>query len=95
MVPRRAVRVLAPGPTWSTARRACAASRSSWASTCRSSRGVGSVGDLLTHLAGQIPTTGSVFLWEGLRFPVLEAYARHLVRVRVDRTSDESTIADG
>nr|WP_293257962.1 transporter associated domain-containing protein [Nannocystis sp.] len=57
--------------------------------------GVGSVGDLLTHLAGQIPTTGSVFLWEGLRFRVLEAYARHLVRVRVDRTSDESTIADG
>ncbi len=57
--------------------------------------GVGSVGDLLAHLGGQIPTTGSVFLWEGLRFRVLEADARHLVRVRVDRPSDESTLADG
>ena len=50
--------------------------------------GVGSVGDLLTHLAGQIPGTGSVFLWEGLRFRVMEADARHLVRVRVDRPSE-------
>ena len=56
--------------------------------------GVGSVGDLLTHLGGQIPTTGSVFLWEGLRFRVLEADARHLVRVRVDRPTDDSTLAD-
>ena len=57
--------------------------------------GVGSVGDLLTHLGGQIPTTGSVFLWEGLRFRVLEADARHLVRVRVDRPTDDSALADG
>ena len=57
--------------------------------------GVGSVGDLLTHLAGQIPNAGSVFLWEGLRFRVLEADARHVVRVRVDRpTGEDSTLAD-
>jgi CBS domain containing-hemolysin-like protein len=57
--------------------------------------GVGSVGDLLTHLAGQIPNAGSVFLWEGLRFRVMEADARHLVRVRVDRPVEgDSTLAD-
>jgi putative hemolysin len=51
--------------------------------------GAGSVGDLLTHLAGQIPVAGSVFFWEGLRFRVLEADARHVVRVRVDRPTGE------
>jgi CBS domain containing-hemolysin-like protein len=57
--------------------------------------GVGSVGDLLTHLAGQIPNAGSVFLWEGLRFRVMEADARHLVRVRVDRPAEgDSALAD-
>jgi CBS domain containing-hemolysin-like protein len=48
-----------------------------------------SVGDLLTHLAGQIPPAGSVFVWEGLRFRVIEADARHVVRVRVDRPAGE------
>jgi putative hemolysin len=56
--------------------------------------GVGSVGDLLTHLAGQIPNAGSVFLWEGLRFRVLEADARHLVRVRVDRPTGDDPLPD-
>jgi len=51
--------------------------------------GAGSVGDLLTHLGGQIPVAGSVFFWEGLRFRVTEADARHVVRVRVDRPSSE------
>jgi CBS domain containing-hemolysin-like protein len=52
--------------------------------------GVISVGDLLTYLAGQIPIAGSVFVWEGLRFGVLEADARHVIRVRIEPTgSDE------
>lgn len=54
----------------------------------------GSVGDLLTHLGGQIPVAGSVFFWEGLRFRVLEADARHVVRVRVDRPSSEEPAED-
>ncbi len=56
--------------------------------------GAGRVGDLLTHLAGQIPVAGSVFFWEGLRFRVLEADARHVVRVRVDRPSGEDPAED-
>lgn len=53
--------------------------------------GVISVGDLLTHLAGQIPIAGSVFVWEGLRFGILEADVRHVIRVRVEPTGgDES-----
>jgi len=56
--------------------------------------GAGSVGDLLTHLGGQIPVAGSVFFWEGLRFRVLEADARHVVRVRVDRPSSEEPAED-
>ena len=57
--------------------------------------GAGSVGDLLTHLAGQIPGAGSVFLWEGLRFRVLEADARHVIRVRVDRPTGEDPTDTG
>lgn len=53
--------------------------------------GVISVGDVLTHLAGQIPIAGSVFVWEGLRFKVLEADARHVVRVRVEHTGGDDT----
>ena len=34
-----------------------------------------------------VTNAGSVFLWEGLRFRVMEADARHLVRVRVDKAS--------
>jgi len=57
--------------------------------------GVISVGDLLTYLAGQIPIAGSVFVWEGLRFGVLEADARHVIRVRVEPTGgDESSDDD-
>ncbi|MBZ5714458.1 hemolysin family protein [Nannocystis pusilla] len=53
--------------------------------------GVISVGDLLTYLAGQIPIAGSVFVWEGLRFVVLEADARHVIRIRVEPSGgDES-----
>lgn len=48
-----------------------------------------SIGDLLTHLAGQIPIAGSIFVWENLRFRVLEADARHVIRVRVDRPTGE------
>ena len=47
--------------------------------------GVVSIGDLLTHLAGQIPIAGSVFVWEGLRFKVLAADARHVIRVSVEQ----------
>jgi putative hemolysin len=48
-----------------------------------------SIGDLLTHLAGQIPIAGSIFVWEAMRFRVLEADARHVIRVRVDRPTGE------
>lgn len=51
--------------------------------------GVISVGDLLTNLAGQIPIAGSVFVWEGLRFKVLEADPRHVIRVRVELTGGD------
>lgn len=47
--------------------------------------GVHSIGDLLTHLAGQIPIAGSVFVWEGLRFKVVAADARHVIRVSVEQ----------
>ncbi|XWX15700.1 transporter associated domain-containing protein [Nannocystis pusilla] len=56
--------------------------------------GVISVGDLLTHLAGQIPIAGSVFVWEGLRFRVLEADARHVIRVRVEPTGGDEADDD-
>ncbi len=51
--------------------------------------GVISVGDLLTHLAGQIPIAGSVFVWEGLRFKVIEADPRHVIRIRVELTGGD------
>jgi putative hemolysin len=47
--------------------------------------GVDSVGDLLTQLAGQMPTRGSVFVYEGLRFKVLTADDRRVIRVSVER----------
>ena len=53
-----------------------------------------SIGDLLTHLAGQIPIAGSIFVWEALRFRVLEADARHVIRVRVDRPTSEDQNGD-
>lgn len=56
--------------------------------------GVDSVGDLLTQLAGQMPTTGSVFVYEGVRFKVLAANARRVIRVsaeliEIDSNDDE------
>jgi putative hemolysin len=53
-----------------------------------------SVGDLLTHLAGSIPIAGSIFVWETIRFRVLEADARHVIRVRVDRPTGEDQNGD-
>lgn len=53
-----------------------------------------SIGDLLTHLAGQIPIAGSIFVWESLRFRVLEADPRHVIRVRVDRPTGEDQSGD-
>ena len=47
--------------------------------------GVDSIGDLLTRLAGQIPIAGSVFVWENIRFKVLAADDRHVIRVSVER----------
>lgn len=46
--------------------------------------GVDSIGDLLCRLAGQTPIAGSVFVWENVRFKVLAADARHIIRVSVE-----------
>lgn len=46
--------------------------------------GVDSVGDLLTQLAGQMPTRGSVFVYEGVRFKVLAANERRVIRVSAE-----------
>lgn len=51
--------------------------------------GVDSVGDLLTQLAGQMPTRGSVFVYEGIRFKVLAADDRRVIRVSVERVELE------
>jgi putative hemolysin len=47
--------------------------------------GVASVGDFLTQIAGQIPITGSVVVYEALRFKVLAANQRRVIRVSVER----------
>jgi putative hemolysin len=46
--------------------------------------GVSSVGDLLTQLAGQMPIAGSVFVYEGVRFKILAANDRRVIRVSVE-----------
>ncbi|MBL4689780.1 MAG: HlyC/CorC family transporter [Nannocystaceae bacterium] len=51
--------------------------------------GVDSVGDLLTQLAGQMPITGSVFVFEALRFKVLAADDRKLIRISVERVEGD------
>lgn len=56
--------------------------------------GVDSVGDLLTQLAGQMPTRGSVFVYEGVRFKVLAANDRRVIRasaevIEIDDDDDE------
>jgi len=52
---------------------------------------VDSVGDLLTQLAGQMPITGSVFVFESLRFKVLAADDRRVMRVSVERVEGEQS----
>jgi len=47
--------------------------------------GVDSVGDLLTQLAGDMPTEGSVFVYEGMRFKVLAANDRRVIRVSAEQ----------
>jgi magnesium and cobalt exporter, CNNM family len=47
--------------------------------------GVSSIGDLLTQLAGQMPIAGSVFVVENLRFKILAADDRRVLRVSVER----------
>lgn len=47
--------------------------------------GVASLGDLLTQLAGQMPIAGSVFVLAGLRFKVLAADNRRVLRVSVEQ----------
>ncbi len=56
--------------------------------------GVDSVGDLLAQLAGQMPTTGSVFVYEGVRFKVLAANARRVIRVSAELIEIESNDDD-
>lgn len=46
--------------------------------------GVDSVGDLLAQLAGQMPTTGSVFVYAGIRYKVLTANDRRVIRVSAE-----------
>jgi CBS domain containing-hemolysin-like protein len=56
--------------------------------------GVTSVGDLLTHLAGQVPIAGSVFVIEGLRFKVLAADDKHIIRVSIEQVDVEDVEED-
>lgn len=51
--------------------------------------GVDSVGDLLTRLAGQMPITGSVFVWQHVRFKILAADATRIIRVSAERVDLE------
>lgn len=51
--------------------------------------GVDSVGDLLAQLAGQMPTTGSVFVYEGIRYKVLAANDRRVIRVSAEQIDIE------
>jgi CBS domain containing-hemolysin-like protein len=52
--------------------------------------GADSVGDLLARLAGQIPTAGSVFVWENVRFKVLSANPKRILRVSAERVELEN-----
>lgn len=47
--------------------------------------GVDSIGDLLTQLAGQMPSAGSIFVWQQLRIKVLASDDKRILRVRLDR----------
>jgi CBS domain containing-hemolysin-like protein len=56
--------------------------------------GVNSVGDLISQLAGQIPIAGSVVVCEGVRFKVLAANDRRVIRVSVELVDIESSSDD-
>jgi putative hemolysin len=56
--------------------------------------GVASVGDLLTQLAGQMPTTGSVFVYAGIRCKVLAANDRRVIRVSAEHIEVEVEESD-
>jgi putative hemolysin len=56
--------------------------------------GVDSVGDLLAQLAGQMPTTGSVFVYEGVRYKVLAANDRRVMRVSAELIEIEDEDGD-
>lgn len=56
--------------------------------------GVDSVGDLLTQLAGQMPTTGSVFVYDGVRYRVLAANDRRVIRVSAELIEIEDEDSD-
>jgi putative hemolysin len=53
--------------------------------------GVDSVGDFLTQIAGQIPIAGSVVVYDTLRFKVLAANSRRVIRVSVERVDLEES----
>jgi putative hemolysin len=52
--------------------------------------GVDSVGDLLAQLAGQMPTAGSVFVYDRIRFKVLAASDRRVIRVSAEQIELEN-----
>lgn len=56
--------------------------------------GVDSIGDLLTQLAGQMPTTGSVFVYDGIRYKVLAANDRRVIRVSAELIEIEDQDGD-
>lgn len=56
--------------------------------------GVDSVGDLLTRLAGQMPIPGSVFVYDSIRFKVLAADDRHVIRVSAERVEGEESVEE-
>jgi CBS domain containing-hemolysin-like protein len=56
--------------------------------------GVASLGDLLTQLAGQMPIAGSIFVVEGLRFKVLAADDRRVLRVSVEQVELDTGSSD-
>ncbi|MEE9381866.1 MAG: hemolysin family protein [Nannocystaceae bacterium] len=60
---------------------------------CDEIDGVDSIGDLLCRLAGQMPIAGSVFVWDRVRFKVLAADAKHIIRVSVERVELDSEAA--
>ncbi len=53
--------------------------------------GVDSVGDFLPQIAGQIPIAGSVVVYDTLRFKVLAANSRRVIRVSVERVDLEES----